>query len=119
MIELTVSASFEAAHVMQLGEAADGRRTMHGHSYVCRASFRPPQGELLDLDMLRRKLEGVAAELDHTTLNEVEGLEVPSMENVARHIHARLRAMNLPVCRVVMERPTLGYTVSFTSQDGA
>jgi len=51
--------------------------------------------------------------LDHRLLNEVEGLATPTLENIARFIHARAKAALPEVIRVKIERPSYGQSCTF------
>lgn len=105
--------TFEAAH--RLPNAPEGHKCarLHGHSYRVRVYVRGPVdphlGWFMDLGELRERLEPVRLQLDHYYLNEIEGLQNPTSENLARWIWERL-APNLPgLCRIeVMETCTSG-----------
>jgi 6-pyruvoyltetrahydropterin/6-carboxytetrahydropterin synthase len=58
-------------------------------------------------------LKDVRELLDHRLLNEVEGLENPTLENLARFIHARAKAALPEVVRVRIERPSYGQTCTY------
>jgi 6-pyruvoyltetrahydropterin/6-carboxytetrahydropterin synthase len=95
--------TFESAH--RLPHVPDGHKCgrLHGHSYRARVWVR---GEL---GVLREKLEPVRLALDHRYLNEIEGLQNPTSENVARWMWERL-APSLPgLVRIeIMETCTSG-----------
>lgn len=90
---------FEAAH--RLPNAPEGHkcRRLHGHSY--RVSVRvegklqQPEGWVLDFARIGDAFAPVREQLDHYYLNEIEGLENPTSENLARWIWDRL-APELP-----------------------
>jgi 6-pyruvoyltetrahydropterin/6-carboxytetrahydropterin synthase len=87
--------SFSAAHqLVQMPEGHKCRR-LHGHSYRVLVALRgpvdPKTGTVLDYADLTRAWEPLAALLDHRMLNEVPGLEVPTAENLAQWVFARLR----------------------------
>lgn len=87
---------FEAAH--WLPRVAEGHkcRRMHGHSYRCvvhvRGAVDPEMGWVIDFAELRDAVEPLRRQLDHYVLNEVDGLENPTCEAVARWIWRRLAA---------------------------
>jgi 6-pyruvoyltetrahydropterin/6-carboxytetrahydropterin synthase len=61
---------------------------------------------------LERRLASVHSELDHRLLNEVEGLDLPTMENIASFVWDRL--MDLPnLHRVTVKRQQNGEGCEF------
>ena len=105
--------TFEAAH--RLPHVPEGHKCarLHGHSYRVRVSVRgavdPHLGWFMDLGELRDRLEPVRLRLDHYYLNEIEGLENPTSENLARFIWQRLTPTLPGLCRIeVMETCTSG-----------
>jgi 6-pyruvoyltetrahydropterin/6-carboxytetrahydropterin synthase len=51
--------------------------------------------------------------LDHHLLNEVEGLGVPTLENLARFIFRQAKARLKDVARVKISRPSYGQSCTF------
>ncbi|MCH7993278.1 MAG: 6-carboxytetrahydropterin synthase QueD [Planctomycetes bacterium] len=90
------SFGFEAAH--RLPNVPEGHkcRRLHGHSFrvelICEGEIDPHTGWLIDFADIKRAFEPVYARLDHRYLNEIDGLENPTSENVARWIWERVRA---------------------------
>ena len=70
-------------------------------------------GFLRDFGQVNDALKEVRELLDHRLLNEVEGLENPTLENLARFIHARAKAVLPEVVRVRIERPSYGQTCTY------
>ena len=58
-------------------------------------------------------LKQVRELLDHRLLNEVEGLSNPTLENIARFIHAQAKSALPEVARVKIERPSYGQTCAY------
>lgn len=112
MIELSQEFSFDAAH--WLGNGAAENRRLHGHSFYAEVTLRgqadPATGFLRDLGEVKRVLDGIRETLDHRLLNEVDGLGVPTLENLARFIHMRAKASLPEVVRVKLRRPSYGQT---------
>ena len=94
MIELTQEFGFDAAHY--LGRSAPENARLHGHSFYVEVTLRgepdPVTGFLRDLGEVKHALDAIRETLDHRLLNEVEGLENPTLENLARFVYVlRLR----------------------------
>ena len=112
VFEITKAATFDAAHRLP-GGPTDGPYTrLHGHSFRVEASVRgpatPPVGWVADLASLDGALKAVAAELDHSLLNDHAGLESPTLEALCLLFAERLKPGFPGLCRVEVSRPTVG-----------
>ena len=118
MIELSQRFSFDAAH--HLGAGASENRRLHGHSFYVEVTLRgepdPKTGFLRDFGQIDDTLKQVRELLDHRLLNEVEGLDNPTLENIARFIHAKAKAALPEVVRVKIERPSYGQSRTFEGE---
>ena len=91
-MQFTVSQRFffDAAHTLKREIKAEGSRRIHGHTYhaeVWLAGPRNPDtGMVIDLGLLRRRLDEVRELLDHRMLDEVPGLGAPTLENLCLFI---------------------------------
>jgi 6-pyruvoyltetrahydropterin/6-carboxytetrahydropterin synthase len=114
-VEITQQFTFDAAH--QLGAGADENRRLHGHSFYVEVTLRgEPQvktGFLRDFGEVDAALKSVRELLDHRLLNEVEGLNAPTLENLARFIYARARDKLPEVVRVKIARPSYGQSCTY------
>ncbi|KAB8170804.1 6-carboxytetrahydropterin synthase QueD [Streptomyces sp. 3MP-14] len=87
--------SFEAAH--RLPNVPEGHKCarLHGHSYKVIvhvvAPVDPEAGWVMDFGDLKRAFKPIEAQLDHYYLNDIEGLENPTSEVLARWIWERLK----------------------------
>jgi 6-pyruvoyltetrahydropterin/6-carboxytetrahydropterin synthase len=110
MIELTQEFGFDAAHY--LGQGAEENRRLHGHSFYVEVTLRgepdPRTGWLRDLGEVKAALDAIRARLDHSLLNEVDGLGEPTLENLARYIYARAKKALPETARVRVRRPSYG-----------
>lgn len=111
-MELFREFTFEAAH--RLPAVPDGHKCgrLHGHSYRLEVHVEGDvdldTGMVMDFAEIKAAVAPVLDRLDHHYLNEVEGLENPTSENVARWVWCRL-ATALPLsCVVVRETCTSG-----------
>ena len=83
---------FEAAHALYDPEHPTGGkyRNLHGHSFRVRVTLRGPRqdGEewVMDLGKLGARLQELRERLDHSFLNELEGLGKPTLENLCVYI---------------------------------
>lgn len=88
MVEAYKQFTFEAAH------ALPPHSPLHGHTFRIDVVFSGPAdpefGWCENLDAAEIEIQGVRAKLDHTCLNDIEGLEKPSLENLARWIYEQL-----------------------------
>ena len=88
MVEAYKQFTFEAAH------ALPPHSPLHGHTFRIDVVFSgdadPEFGWCENLDAADARIQDVRGRLDHTCLNDIEGLEKPSLENLARWIYDRL-----------------------------
>ena len=106
MIETFREFTFEAAH--QLPPYSG----LHGHSFMVEVVVTGPSnvefGWAASLTDLEPHIEALRGELDHKYLNEIDGLEVPSLENVAAWIWRRLEQVVPGLDRIVVRRGIVG-----------
>ena len=107
LTELTKRFRFEAAH--RLPRAPEGHkcRRLHGHSYHVEVAIRgevdDDAGWLCDFADIAAAVEPVRATLDHDYLNDIEGLDNPTSENLARWLWRRLAPALPGLCAIVIE----------------
>ncbi|WP_448329865.1 6-carboxytetrahydropterin synthase QueD [Streptomyces sp. DSM 41534] len=101
--------TFEAAH--RLPNVPEGHKCarLHGHSYKVivhvEAPIDPESGWVMDFGDLKKAFKPLEARLDHYYLNDIEGLENPTSEVLARWIWERLKP-NLPDLSALTVRET-------------
>jgi 6-pyruvoyltetrahydropterin/6-carboxytetrahydropterin synthase len=113
VFEITKAAAFDAAHRLPAGGPDGSPYTrLHGHSFRVEASVRglarPPVGWVDDLGALEAALKQIAGALDHGLLNDVPGLESPTLEALCVHFADRLQPAFPGLSRVVVSRPSIG-----------
>jgi 6-pyruvoyltetrahydropterin/6-carboxytetrahydropterin synthase len=108
-VEIFKEFTFEAAH--RLPNVPPGHKCarLHGHSFRCEVHVRGEVGResgwVMDFADLKAAFAPLDRLLDHTYLNEVEGLENPTSENLARWIWGKLVGA-LPGLSAVVVRET-------------
>lgn len=108
-MEIYKEFTFEAAHL--LPNVPEGHKCgrLHGHSFMARiyvsGDVDPRTGWIIDFSELKTHFAPVYQQLDHYYLNDIEGLENPTSENLARWIWNRLKA-DLPMLSKVEIRET-------------
>jgi 6-pyruvoyltetrahydropterin/6-carboxytetrahydropterin synthase len=94
-VTLTKSFSFEAAQFLPRFPEGHKCRNMHGHSFVVEVSITGAVDELTGIYMdhaeISRAMEPVINELDHACLNDLPGLENPTIEVICRWIWNKLK----------------------------
>ncbi|MCO6437374.1 MAG: 6-carboxytetrahydropterin synthase QueD [Phycisphaerae bacterium] len=99
-VRLVREFTFEAAHRLPNVPPDHKCFRLHGHSFkvelVCEGDIDPETGWLVDFGKLKQLFQPLLDRLDHHYLNEIEGLENPTSEILARWIWTRLKP-GLPV----------------------
>lgn len=100
---LAKSFRIEAAHLLPRVPPGHKCRRLHGHSYrveiVVEGPVDPDTGWLMDFASIGEAFAPLLEQLDHHYLNEVEGLDNPTSENLARWIWVRLQGQ-LPLVEI-------------------
>jgi len=112
VFEITKAAAFDAAHRLPTHPEGSPYTRLHGHSFRVEATLRgpatPPVGWVGDLGALDQALRQVAGDLDHGLLNDIPGLESPTLEALCLHFAARLKDRFPGLVRIVVSRPSVG-----------
>ncbi len=94
-MEIWKEFSFEAAHRLPMLPDGHKCKRLHGHSYRVRVyvagALDPELGWVVDFARIASACEPIREQLDHHYLNEIEGLENPTTELIARWIWERLK----------------------------
>jgi 6-pyruvoyltetrahydropterin/6-carboxytetrahydropterin synthase len=108
-LELFKQFTFEAAH--RLPHVPPGHKCarLHGHSFAVALHVRGPVGAesgwVMDFGDIKRAFQPLLDRLDHNYLNEIDGLENPTSEVIARWIWRRLKP-GLPLLAEIVLRET-------------
>jgi 6-pyruvoyltetrahydropterin/6-carboxytetrahydropterin synthase len=94
-MKITQAFSFESAHFLPNVPDTHRCRRMHGHSYRVELKVEGPvdpvTGFVVDFFDIEKAFGPLLARLDHHCLNEVDGLENPTAENIAVWIYLRVK----------------------------
>ena len=116
VFEISKAVTFEAAHKLPGRGKDDTYGRVHGHSFRLEATVsgkvQPGKLWVEDIAVLTAALNDVAEVLDHQMLNDVPGLEVPTLENIAVWVVARLQGKLNGLSIVTIARPSLNETCS-------
>jgi 6-pyruvoyltetrahydropterin/6-carboxytetrahydropterin synthase len=87
--------TFEAAHRLPNVPLDHKCYRLHGHSFRVEVHVKGPvedrSGWVMDFAEIKGAFKPVLDQLDHCYLNDIEGLENPTSENIARWIWKRLK----------------------------
>ena len=106
---------FEAAHKLNNTENEENKN-IHGHSYfveifiIDHANEIDKSGLILDFSIFQNKLNSIKKDLDHRFLNDISGLENPTLENIGLYIYKRLKKMDLHLHKILIKRKSCGET---------
>ena len=110
-MELRKTFQFEAAHLLPRLPKAHKCRRLHGHSFKVEVSVEGEvdhaSGWVYDHAEISAAMKPLIAQLDHSYLNEIAGLENPTIENMAAWFWAKLAPQCPGLCEIVIhETPT-------------
>lgn len=112
--------SFEAAH--RLPNVPEGHKCarLHGHSFRVRVVIEGPvdpvTGWVMDFADIKAVVRPLEDRLDHYYLNDIEGLENPTSEELARWIWRALKPQ-LPLLAAIEVRETCTSGCIYTGDD--
>jgi 6-pyruvoyltetrahydropterin/6-carboxytetrahydropterin synthase len=106
-MEIYLSFHFDAAH--KLPNVPKGHKCgrLHGHTYNVHIYISGPVdtefGWVMDFRDIKKTAGPVIEHLDHNYLNEIEGLENPTTENIARWLWARLKPKLPTLTKIIVQ----------------
>jgi 6-pyruvoyltetrahydropterin/6-carboxytetrahydropterin synthase len=98
---------FDAAH--RLPSVPEGHKCakLHGHSFRVdihvRGDVDPKTGWVMDFAAISAAFEPVLEQLDHKDLNNIEGLQNPTSENLCRWIWLRLKPALPRLSKIIVQ----------------
>jgi len=106
-VEIFKVYKFDAAHRLPNAGAGHKCSEVHGHSFCVEIHIRGPVdsrcGWVMDFADIDRAFQPVLDELDHKYLNDIEGLENSTSENIAVWIWNRLHIPLPQLSKVVVQ----------------
>ena len=118
MMEISLRFGFDAAHRFESYPEGHPYRGVHGHSFQVEVALRgapdAASGFVADFAEVERACADVRSRLDHRMLNEIEGLERPSLEHLCLWIWAALAPRFPALSRVTVRRDSSGQSCSYT-----
>jgi 6-pyruvoyltetrahydropterin/6-carboxytetrahydropterin synthase len=111
----------EAAHFLPNVPEDHKCRRLHGHSFRIEVHVSGEVGQdsgwVMDFADLKRAFRPLFDQLDHRLLNDIEGLDNPTSENLARWVWDRL-APDLPGLSKVVVQETCNAGCSYGGPGG-
>jgi 6-pyruvoyltetrahydropterin/6-carboxytetrahydropterin synthase len=105
-LELRKTFQFEAAHLLPNLPLEHKCRRLHGHSFkaeiVVAGECDPALGWVMDYAAISEAFKPLWEQLDHRYLNEIDGLQNPTSENIALWIWRRLMPVLPQLTEVVV-----------------
>ncbi|MEC5214097.1 6-pyruvoyltetrahydropterin/6-carboxytetrahydropterin synthase [Polaromonas sp. CG_9.5] len=110
--ELSQTFFFDAAHTLDRSIETAASRRIHGHTYNAEVFLTgqpdPKTGMVIDLGLVRREVALLRELLDHHLLDEVEGLGLPTLENLCQFIFNKLQPTLPALTSVRVWRTSIG-----------
>ncbi|MEZ5894499.1 MAG: 6-carboxytetrahydropterin synthase QueD [Parvularculaceae bacterium] len=117
-MRIVKSMSFDAAHFLSHDPNARPYARLHGHSFTMEVAIEgEPDAEtgwVVDFGDVAEALQELHDALDHRLLNEIEGLERPTLENICKWAAARLKPKFPGLKEVRVSRASIGESCSYT-----
>lgn len=97
---------FEAAHLLPNLPSGHKCSRLHGHSFQVEIHVRgevdAKTGWIMDFGDIKKKFQPILDMLDHSYLNDIQGLSNPTSENIARWIWVALQPSVQTLSKVVV-----------------
>lgn len=111
-VELFKDFRFDAAHYLPSAPEGHPNSRMHGHSFRVRVFLRgepdPETGLLKHFESVDGAVTRVQQMLDHNLLNEIPGLDKPTLEYISLFIFNELKDELSALYKVGVYRDSLG-----------
>jgi 6-pyruvoyltetrahydropterin/6-carboxytetrahydropterin synthase len=121
-MEIFKEFTIEAAHRLPRVPTGHKCGRLHGHSFQIevhvQGPLNPEFGWIIDFADIKKAFKAVEEQIDHRYLNEVDGLENPTSENIARWVWQKLQ-FSLPLLSKVVVRETCTSGCIYTGESEA
>ena len=119
-MEISYRFGFDAAHRFDNFPAGHAYHGVHGHSFQVEVALEgepdAATGFVVDLGEVERACAEVRLKLDHRMLNDIAGLERPSLENLCVFIWSALADRFPSLARVTVRRDSSGQSCTYTGR---
>ena len=117
MISISKEFRFDAAHYLPTAPRGHANARVHGHSFVAVVTLEgapdPEKGWIRSFDEIDQAVAELRDRLDHHLLNEVPGLELPTLERMTQYIFGELSRRLPELVSVTVRRDSLGESCTF------
>ena len=117
MLSITKEFRFDAAHYLPTAPKGHPNSRMHGHSFVCAVTLEGAPDPVTGLIRHFADIDDAVAEvrdsLDHHVLNEIKGLELPTLERMTQFIFNVLVRKLPELSSVTVRRDSLGESCTY------
>jgi 6-pyruvoyltetrahydropterin/6-carboxytetrahydropterin synthase len=120
VITISKEFRFDAAHFLPTAEKGHPNARLHGHSFAALVTLEgvpdATAGWIRDFADIDAAIGDIRSRLDHHLLNEIKGLEQPTLERLARFIFDALKGSLPELAAVTVRRDSLGETCTYRTQ---
>jgi 6-pyruvoyltetrahydropterin/6-carboxytetrahydropterin synthase len=120
VITISKEFRFDAAHFLPTAEQGHPNARLHGHSFVALVTLEgvpdTTTGWIRDFADIDAAIGDIRSRLDHHFLNEIKGLEQPTLERLARFIFDTLKRSLPELAAVTVRRDSLGEACTYRAQ---
>lgn len=120
MLSMTKEFKFDAAHYLPTAEKGHPNARLHGHSFTVALTLEgapdPVTGWIRSFADVDAAIAPLRARLDHHLLNEVKGLELPTLERLARFVFDELHRALPEIVAVTVRRDSVGEACTYRSR---
>ena len=115
--------TFEGAHYLPSAPEGHPNARIHGHSFRVRVTVDgepdPETGLLVHFDDMSQALDDLRGELDHNFLNDIQGLDNPTLELISKWLWGRLHNRLPGLAEVAIFRDTCGEGCIYSGPNAA
>jgi 6-pyruvoyltetrahydropterin/6-carboxytetrahydropterin synthase len=113
--------TIEAAHHLPYVPSGHKCGRLHGHSFQIEVHVRgpidPKVGWIVDFADIKGAFKTIEDQIDHRYLNEVEGLENPTSENIASWVWHKLKSSLPSLSRIVVRETCTSGCIYYGESD--